>query len=124
VAEEGSDEDYIVGQILGMEGYFRGYETEIHFVTDAELSASHTSFAHRGRLFALGSSGRYREVRHSLYLDLDVGSNPDLTASIMLAGVRAVAKIKEDGGLGAYSPFDVPPSYFAPLSGENVNKYL
>lgn len=123
VADEGR-EDYITSRILTMEHYFAGYETEIHFITDDEFSRYHTTAAHRGRLYALGSSGRYREVKHSLYLDLDIGSNPDFTASIMLAGARACAKIKEDGGVGAYTPFDIPPSYFLPENSKNVNKYL
>ena len=123
VAEEGKEE-YITSSVKSMEHYFSGYDTEIHFITESEFSRYHTSQSHRGRLYALGSSGRYREVKHSLYLDLDVGSNPDLTASIMLSGARAALKIKQDGGIGAYTPFDIPPSYFSPQNGENVNYYL
>lgn len=123
VAEEGK-EDAITETIHSMKDYFSDYEIEIHFIDDDELSRYHTSLSHRGRIYALGSSGRYREVKHSLYLDLDIGSNPDLTASIMLAGARAAMKIKEDGGCGAYTPFDIPPSCFTPFKCENVNSYL
>lgn len=123
VAEEGK-EDFIIGAVLNMDGYFKGYKTEIHFVTEEEFSRYHTALTHRGRVYTLGSSGKYKEVKHSLYLDLDIGSNPDLTASIMLAGARAIEKIKKDGGQGAYTPFDIPPSYFAPFKCENVNNYL
>ena len=123
VADEGR-EDEIREKVINLEGYFLGYKTEVNFITEDEFLRYHTSSSHRGRIYALGSSGRYREVKHSLYLDLDMGSNPDLTASIMLSGARAIMKIKEDGRQGAYTPLDVPPSYFAPFKCLNVNKYL
>ena len=123
VAEQGKEEE-IRQKVVSMDGYFLGYKTEVNFISEDEFLRYHTSSSHRGRIYALGSSGKYREVKHSLYLDIDMGSNPDLTASIMIAGSRAIAKIKKDGGQGAYTPFDIPPSYFAPFKCENVNKYL
>ena len=123
VADEGK-EDSITEAVLSMDNYFVGYSVEIHFIGEDEFLRYHTSHSHRGRIYALGSSGRYRETKHSLYLDLDIGSNPDLTASVMLAGARALMKIKKNGGIGAYTPFDIPPSYFSPRNGENVNLYL
>lgn len=123
VAEKGK-EDLITSEILTMQNYFIGYETEIHFVSDEEFDKYHTSHSHRGRVYSLGSSGRYKEVKHSLYLDLDVGSNPDLTASIMLAGARAAYRLNGRKHFGAYSVFDVPPSYFLPFKCKNVNEYL
>lgn len=123
VAKEGS-EDYITEQILGMENYFAGYQTEIHFISEDEFLSLHTALSHRGRIYALGNSGRYREIKHSLYLDIEIGSNPDFTASIALSAARAAYRIKKDGGAGAYSPLDIPPSYFSPFKCENVNNYL
>ena len=123
VAKKGM-EDEISRRVLSMENYFVGYETEIHFITESEFSRYHGSCSHRGRIYALGSSGRYREIKHGIYFDIDMGSNPDLTASIMLAGARALMKIKRDGRQGAYTPFDIPPSYFAPDKCKNVNEYL
>ena len=123
VADKGM-EDEITDKILSMDNYFRGYATEIHFISNDEFCRYHTSASHRGRVYALGSSGKYRETKHSLYLDIDIGSNPDFTASIMLSGARAAMEIKKNGGLGAYTPFDIPPSYFLPQNGDNVNDCL
>ena len=123
VAEKGK-EDLITSEILSMQNYFLGYETEIHFITEAEFDKYHTSNSHRGRVYALGSSGRYREVKHGLYLDLDIGSNPDFTASVMLAGARASHRLFKEERFGAYSVFDVAPSYFLPINSENANIYL
>ena len=124
VVAEKEKEDLISREILTMQSYFIGYETEIHFITDEEFDKYHTSYPHRGRVYTLGTSGRYKENKHSLFLDLDVGSNPDLTASIMLASARATHKLNGKKHFGAYSVFDVPPSYFLPLNCENANYYL
>lgn len=124
IVAEKEKEDLITSEILTMENYFSGYETEIRFISDEEFEKYHRSESHRGRVYALGSSGRYKEVKHSLYLDLDIGSNPDLTASIMLAGARAVHRLHRESRMGAYSIFDVEPVYFLPFIRENVNKYL
>ena len=123
VAEKGK-EDLISSEVLSMKSYFLGYETEIHFITDEEFDKYHTAPSHRGRMYALGSSGRYRETKHSLYLDLEMGSNPDLTASIMLSGARAVHRLHSDGCYGAYTVLDIPARYFLSDKCENANYYL
>ena len=123
VAEEGREED-IAREVLTMENYFLGYETEIHFITEEEIEKYHTAASHRGRVYALGSSGRYGENKHSLLVDLEVGSNPELTASIMLSCARATHKLNGKKHFGAYTVFDVPPAYFLPLNHKNVNNYL
>ena len=123
VAEKGK-EDTILDEVIGMENYFAGYEVEVHFISEDEMKKYHGTLSHRGRIYALGMSGQYREVKHSLYLDLDIGSNPDLTASIMLAGARAACNLSLENKNGAYTVLDVPPSYFAPLKSEKVNNYL
>lgn len=123
VAEKGK-EDLISSKILSMQNYFLGYETEIHFISDEEFDKYHHSLSHRGRIYSLGSSGRYKEIKHSIYLDLEIGSNPDFTASIMLSGARCVYRMQTEKRYGAYSIFDVPPSYFASDKSENVMKCL
>ena len=124
VVAEKEKEDQITSKILTIQNYFIGYETEVHFITEEEFDRYHTSLSHRGRVYTLGASGQYKENKHSLFLDLDVGSNPDLTASIMLASARATHKLNGKKHFGAYSVFDVPPSYFLPLNCNNVNNYL
>ena len=123
VAEQGK-EDYITGEVLSMDNYFSGYEIELHFISEDEMRKYHSTLSHRGRVYALGMSGKYREVKHSAYLDLDIGSNPDFTASIMLSGLRAAYRLSLEKKNGAYTVFDVPPSYFASEKCENVNNYL
>ena len=123
VADDGA-EDHIKEKILSMENYFAGYQTEIHFVSETEFLSQHRSISHRGRIYALGNSGKYNEHRHSLYLDVEMDSNPDFTASIALCAAYAIEKIKRGGGVGAYTPLDIPPSYFVLKNCKNANNYL
>lgn len=124
VVAEKEKEDLIREEILSMENYFSGYRTEVHFITDDEFEKYHTSLSHRGRIYALGTSGRFREVKHSLFLDLEIGSNPDLTASVMLAAARAAHRLYTEGEFGAYSVFDIAPSYFCPIKGKDAVSFL
>ena len=121
IVAEKEKEDLIASEVLAMENYFVGYQTEIHFISDEEFEKYHTKNLHRGRMYALGSSGRYNEIKHSIYLNLDIGSNPDLTAAIMLSGAHAVHKMYLEKRYGAYSVFDVPPAYF---KANNSGEYL
>lgn len=124
ICAESGKEDFITREILNMENYFSGYEVELHFISEEEMKRYHCSPSHRGRIYALGMSGRYKETKHSAFLDLEIGSNPDLTATIMLASARAAYKLHAENRDGAYTVFDIPPSYFSPLNGKNVNNYL
>ena len=124
ISAEKGKEDSITREVLSMENYFSGYEVELHFISEDELKKYHSTQSHRGRIYALGMSGRYKEVKHSAYLDLDIGSNPDLTASIMLSAIRAAHRLEKEKKNGAYTVFDVPPSYFAPVKCENVYNFL
>lgn len=121
ICAEKEKEDRIRDEILSMENYFSGYETEIHFVDESDPYLDTGSMAHRGRVYALGSSGVYNENKHSLYLNLEIGSNPELTANIMLRGAIACYRLKREGSSGAYTAFDIPPIYF---NRENANYYL
>lgn len=121
ICTEKGKEDRITDEILSMENYFSGYETELHFVSENDPYLETGSMSHRGRIYALGASGIYRENKHSLYLNLEIGSNPELTANILLAGAFACYRLYSESKWGAYTAFDIPPSYF---NIKNANNYL
>ncbi len=117
-------EESVRREAVSMEGYFRGYETEVYFV-DADTVKKHREHpTHRGRVYALGKSGMYGEHKQSAVLDLDVGSNPELTAHIALASARAAVRLSSEGRHGAFDIFDIPPRYFLPEMLKNANNYL
>ena len=107
-----------------MENYFSGYETEIHFTEADDPLFERRSMSHRGRVYGIGKSGVYKENKHSLYLDLEIGSNPELTAHIALVGAGICAYLSQENEYGAYTLFDIPPSVICKIMDGNVNKYL
>ena len=117
---EPEDEDRIRCEIVSMEGYFRGYETEVHFVTLGELLEMQKSIHHSGRVISVAMGGLYREQRSEINFSLSLDSNPDFTASVMLTAARAAVKMKKEGMHGAYTLLDIPPSF---LLGEKSDIY-
>ena len=124
IAAEKNKEDLITEEVLSMKNYFYGYETELRFVSENDPVFENRSMSHRGRIYALGSSGEYRENKHVAYFDLEIGSNPDLTAHIMLTGMRVCRLLAERGRYGAFTVFDLEPSLFAEAAGRGIYEYL
>lgn len=124
VAAEKEKEDAVRDSILSMENYFLGYDTEVHFVAPDDPVFESATPSHRGRVYAIGKSGVYGETRHTAYFDLDLGSNPELTAHIALLGARIGYSLFLKKRYGAYSIFDLPLSEICKSCGKNVNDYL
>ena len=51
-------------------------------------------------------------------------SNPEFTASVLVAFARAVHRFAKEGKKGALSVFDVPPAYLSPKTGEELRKEM
>ena len=95
-----------------MEGYFKGYETEINFIDEDEFRTVHYKKPHRGRVIATLSTGIYKENRHRVYFDAELDSNPEFTSSILLSSAEAAFRMKKEGYTGAFTLYDIPPKYF------------
>lgn len=113
VANEG-EEERIKREIVTMPLYFDGYETEVNFISEEEFIKEHKKLYHRGRLISSGMTGKYLENREALNLEIELDSNPQFTAYILLASARAVCRMNREKNFGAYTFFDVPPKYFYP----------
>ena len=100
----------IIESVSLMEGYFKGYETEMHFVEEKALAAINNE-SHRGRVIASQKDygGGFSALAE---LSLETSSNPALTAYVMLASVRPLLRLAKEERYGAYTFFDVPPAYF------------
>ena len=110
VAESGY-ESYIEEKIRNMPEYFDGYQTEIHFISEDEFLAGHSGLPHRGEIISVGYTS---DSKHRARADfsIDMASNPEFTANILLASARAVCRLNEEGKCGAVDIFDIPPRYF------------
>ena len=97
-----------------MPSYFLGYRTVVHFVGERELSSLRVKMSHRGRVIATGRTGGFD---HRMDISLELGSNPDFTASVMLAYARAAFLLCSRGECGARTVYDIPPAML--MSGDN-----
>jgi diaminopimelate dehydrogenase len=124
VLEQGADPERIEQQIKTMPNYFADYDTTVHFITEDEFAKNHSGLAHGGFVFRTGSTGWNNEHKHVIEFSLKLDSNPEFTASVIVAYARAVARLSAEGQSGCRTVFDVAPAYLSPLSGEQLRAHL
>ena len=124
VAEEGADLAKIEAEIVNMPNYFADYDTIVHFITEEELQRDHSGIPHGGFVLRSGVTGMNREHKHLIEYSLKLDSNPEFTASVIVAYARAAYRMKQEGMKGCKTVFDVAPAYLSPLSGEELRKNL
>lgn len=122
VAEEGADLDRITREIKTMPDYFIDYHTEVNFITEEELETVHNGLPHAGMVIRSGSTGAESENRHTISYKLNLDSNPDFTANILLAYARAAYRLHKEGATGAKTVFDIAPAYLSNLPNEDLKK--
>jgi len=122
VAEEGADKEAIEKTIKTMPNYFADYETTVHFISEEELVQNHNTMPHGGIVFRSGVSGSGAKQRIEFSLTLE--SNPEFTASVLVACARAVGKMAKQGQTGARTVLDIPLSYLSPKSEEELRRTL
>ena len=124
VAEEGADKERIERQICEMPNYFADYDTIVHFITAEELARDHAGIPHGGFVIRTGRTGAELEHSHVIEYSLKLDSNPEFTASVIVAYARATYRMKNEGVVGCKTVFDVPPVYISPRSREELIKEL
>ena len=123
VLKEGADPAAITEQIITMKDYFEDYHTEVNFISEEEFNKNHTSMPHGGHVIRVGETGTGRKEKIDFSLELE--SNPEFTASVVIVGARAVHRMHNAGTCGALTIFDIPPAFYSTLSREElVKKYL
>lgn len=122
VAEEGADLKKIEEEIVNMPNYFADYDTTVHFISAEELQAVHSGLPHGGSVIASGKTGNDNNqvIEYSLKLD----SNPEFTASILVAYARAAYRMWDKCESGAKTIFDVPPAMLSPREENEILKLL
>jgi len=118
VAEEGADKERIREEITEMPNYFAGYETEVVFISQEEMDASHSAFPHGGTVFSFGRTGNGNLSKINYQLKL--ASNPEFTGSVLVACARAAFRLYKLRGAGAYTMLDFPPRFLSPHSQETL----
>ncbi len=124
VAEEGADRARIEKEIREMPNYFADYDTTVNFITEEEMKRDHAELPHGGQVIRCGSTGVENGHRHVMEFSLKLDSNPEFTASVLLACARAVARMNSRGIYGCKTMFDIPPADLSPMSPEELRKKL
>lgn len=112
VPEEGADKEKIKQDIVTMPNYFADYNTEVHFITEEELKRDHSKAPHGG--FVIHSAKTEEVHNQILEFSLKLDSNPEFTASVLVAYARAAYRLNKEGQAGAKTVFDVAPAYISP----------
>ena len=114
VAEEGADLARIEREIKEMPNYFADYDTIVHFISMDELRRDHSGIPHGGFVIRSGKTGFNREHSHVIEYSLKLDSNPEFTASVIVAYARAAHRMHTEGMIGCKTVFDVAPAYLSP----------
>ncbi len=124
VAEEGADLARIEREIQTMPNYFADYTTTVHFITMEELKRDHSGIPHGGFVIRTGATGMNREHHHVIEYSLKLDSNPEFTASVLVAFARAIHRMHQRGVVGCKTVFDVAPADLSPLSPAELRAKL
>ena len=124
VAEDSADLDRIEKEIKEMPNYFADYDTTVHFISEEELQKNHSGIPHGGFVIRSGKTGWNKENTHIIEYSLKLDSNPEFTASVIVAYARACYKMSSEGQTGCKTVFDVAPSYLTMLSNEEIRKTM
>ena len=124
MAEEGADLKAIENEIKTMPNYFDEYDTTVHFITEEELQRDHAGIPHGGFVFRSGVTGWNKEDKAIIEYSLKLDSNPEFTASVLVAYARAINRLNKEGSVGCKTVFDVAPAYLSPLSGDELRAHL
>ena len=124
VAAEGADLDAIREQIVTMPNYFADYDTTVHFISAEEMAAEHSGLPHGGFVIHTGKTGLGGEHTQTIEYRLSLDSNPEFTASVLVALARAISRKFTRGERGCVTIFDIAPADLSPLSGEELRKNL
>jgi len=124
VAENGADKARIENEIKTMPNYFADYNTIVHFITEEEMKRDHSGIPHGGVVIRSGKTGLEGENNHIIEYSLKLDSNPEFTASVIVAYSRAAYRMSREGMSGCKTVFDVAPAYLSAASAEELRKHI
>ncbi len=124
VVEDGADKDDIEKQIVTMPNYFADYNTTVHFITMEEMKRDHQGLPHGGTVIRSGKTGWDNQNNAIIEYNLKLDSNPEFTASVLIAYARAAYRLNQKGEKGCKTVFDIPPALLSSDSPENLRKNL
>ncbi len=124
VAKEGADLARIENEIKTMPNYFADYDTTVHFISAEELSRDHSGIPHGGSVIRTGKTGFDGENTHVIEYSLKLDSNPEFTASVIVAYARAAVRLAQKREYGCKTVLDIPPVLLSASSPDELRRKL
>lgn len=124
VAKDDSNKEQIEKEIVTMPNYFNEYDTIVHFISEEEFEANHQGLPHGGVVIRNGQTGLNKENNQIIEYNLKLDSNPDFTASVLIAYARAAYKLNKEGVSGAKTVVDIAPAYLSMKSGQEIRREM
>ena len=122
VLAEGADAAAVEQAIVTMPDYFDDYNTTVNFIDEATLAKDHQRMPHGG--FVIRSGNTSDEQKQVLEFSLKLDSNPEFTASILVAYARACYRLNQMQQYGAKTAYDVAPGLLSMKSPEQLRAEL
>ncbi|KRG43437.1 diaminopimelate dehydrogenase [Stenotrophomonas pictorum JCM 9942] len=122
VLEDGADAGQVRQAIVSMPHYFDQYDTRVDFISAEQLAREHSAMPHGG--FVIRSGSTAEDVSQVVEYSLKLDSNPQFTASVLVAYARAVYRMNRAGQVGAVTVFDVAPGLLSPRSAAELRRDL
>ena len=120
VPQEDADLSRIESEIKSMPNYFADYDTTVTFISQEEMLRNHSGLPHGGHVICTGVTGQNRDHIQRIEYTLSLDSNPEFTASVLLACARAAMRMADRGCSGCYTMFDIAPADLSPYSREEL----
>jgi diaminopimelate dehydrogenase len=118
VLAEGADAAAVEQAIVTMPDYFADYNTTVNFIDEVTLAKDHQRMPHGG--FVIRSGNTSDEQKQVLEFSLKLDSNPEFTASILVAYARACYRLNQMQQYGAKTAYDVAPGLLSMKSPEQL----
>lgn len=122
VLADGADANTVERAIVTMPDYFADYDTRVNFIDEETLHREHNRMPHGGFVIRSGSTstGHNQVIEYALQLD----SNPEFTASVLVAYARACWRLNQQGQTGAKTAFDIAPGLLSIKTAEQLRAEL
>ncbi len=124
VLADGADAETVEREIKNMPNYFADYDTTVNFITLDELRKNHSGMPHGGSVIRNGKTGFDGEHNHTVEFKLNLDSNPEFTASVLVAYARAVDRLAKKGDTGCKTVLDIAPAELSLMPREELYAHM
>ena len=124
VAKESADKRQIEKDIVTMPNYFDEYDTQVYFISEDEFEKNHKGAPHGGLVIRNGQTGPNNENTQLIEYKLNLESNPDFTANVLISYARAGYRLNQEGVSGAKTVVDIAPAYLSSMTGEDIRREM